>query len=55
MSRCWDYDDYDDKYNDFRLKEAEVAMNDREVGLIGMAEAANEAKKLRRKLGIPEK
>lgn len=52
MSRCWDYDDDIDPYWKHRLEEAEDAMNDREVGLIGQCQAARDYDEISRKLGL---
>lgn len=51
MSRCWDYDDVD-PYWRHRMQEAEEAMNDREVGLLGQCQAAREYDAISRKLGL---
>lgn len=38
-------------FDEFRREQAREAMNDREVGLVGMAQAASEYKRLSRELG----
>ena len=42
--------DYD-PYKEYLMEETKRASNDRECGLLGMSQAANEYKKLRRELG----